>query len=59
MRMEKKLELSYTVRADQVSESMQELFQQEKSASKPVFATWMKLLYPRLEILDVFSPYHK
>lgn len=59
MRMEKKLELSSTVSFKDVSPALQDLFQQEKLATKPVFATWMKLLYPRLEILDVFSPHHK
>ncbi len=59
MRLEKKLELSSTVSVKDISTPLQELFQQEKLATKPVFATWMKLLYPRLEILDVFSPHHK
>ncbi len=59
MRMEKKLELSPTVTFHDVSGPLQELFQQEKLATKPVFATWMKLLYPRLEILDVFSPHRR
>lgn len=59
MRMEKKLELSPTVTFHNVSSPLQELFQQEKLATKPVFATWMKLLYPRLEILDVFSPHQR
>lgn len=59
MRMEKKLELSPTVTFHNVSTPLQELFQQEKLATKPVFATWMKLLYPRLEILDVFSPHQR
>lgn len=59
MRMEKKLELSSTVSVSDVSPEMQDLFHQEKLATKPVFATWMKLLYPRLEILDVFSPHQK
>lgn len=59
MRFEKKLDLSPTVAFKDVSQSNQELFQQEKLASKPVFATWMKLLYPRMEILDIFSPHRK
>jgi hypothetical protein len=59
MRFEKKLELTPSVNSNDVSEAMRELFQQEKLATKPVFATWMKLLYPRLEILDVFSPHRK
>jgi hypothetical protein len=59
MRMEKKLDLSPTVSMNDVSEPLRALYQQEKIAAKPLFATWMKLLYPRLEILDVFSPHHK
>ena len=59
MRMEKRLDLSPTVTSEDVSQGQRELFQQEKLALKPVFATWMKLLYPRLELLDVFSPHKK
>jgi hypothetical protein len=59
MRLEKRLELASTVSASDVSESLRPLFHQEKLAAKPLFATWMKLIYPRIEILDVFSPHHK
>jgi hypothetical protein len=59
MRIEKKLDLSPTVFFTDVSKPYQELFQREKLASKPVFATWMKLVYPRMEVLDIFSPHHK
>lgn len=59
MRMEKKLDLHPTINFQDVSPTEQRLFQEEKSASKPKFATWMKLLYPRMEILDVFSPHQK
>ncbi len=59
MRMEKKLGLSPTVIDTDVSPSFKALFQQEKLANKAVFATWMNLLYPRLEILDIFSPQRK
>jgi hypothetical protein len=59
MRMEKRLDLSSTVTYKDVSTPLQELFQEEKLANKAVFATWMKLLYPRMEILDVFSPHRK
>jgi hypothetical protein len=38
---------------------MQPLFEMEEAASSAKFHTWMKLLYPRLEILDIFSPHHK
>jgi hypothetical protein len=59
MRIEKKLDLSPTVFFTDVSKPKQELFQREKLASRPVFATWMKLVYPRMEILDIFSPHQK
>ena len=59
MRLEKKLDLSPTVNFQNVSPHLQKLFQQERLAGKPLFATWMKLIYPRMEILDVFSPHHK
>lgn len=59
MRLEKKLELSPTVSLHDVPPQLQDYFQQEKLATKPLFATWMKLIYPRMEILDVFSPHHK
>lgn len=59
MRIEKKLDLSPTVFFTDVSEPVQGLFQKEKLAPKPVFSTWMKLVYPRIEILDIFSPHHK
>ena len=59
MRLERRLDLSPTVTTNDVHGSFRELFQQEKLAPKPVFATWMKLLYPRLELLDVFSPHRK
>lgn len=59
MRLERRLDLSPTVTTNDVQGPFRELFQQEKLAPKPVFATWMKLLYPRLELLDVFSPHRK
>ena len=59
MRFEKKLDLSQTVNIKEVPSHLRELFEQEQHASKALFATWMKLLYPRLEILSVFSPHHK
>jgi len=59
MRLEKKLELSSTVKASDLSPYLQGLYHEERSANKAAFATWMKLIYPRLEILDVFSPHHK
>jgi tetratricopeptide (TPR) repeat protein len=59
MRLEKKLDLSPTVSPSDVSPEYQSLFKQETEALGPLFATWMKLLYPRMEILDIFSPHHK
>lgn len=59
MRFEKRLGLVLTVDASLLSPYIIPLFEQEKAAPKPIFATWMKLLYPRLEILDIFSPHHK
>jgi hypothetical protein len=59
MRFEKKLELVPTVSVENVSHGKRELFLKEKVASKAIFEVWMKLLYPRLEILDVFTPHHK
>jgi hypothetical protein len=59
MRLEKKLELSQTVNINDIPLHLKDLFQQEQQAPKALFATWMKLLYPRLEILSVFSPHHK
>jgi hypothetical protein len=57
MRFERRLDLNPTVHQEDVSSAVQELFRQERLSSKPMFATWMKLLYPRLEVLDVFSPH--
>jgi hypothetical protein len=57
MRLEKKLGLSYSVKSQDLPESFREVFEQEIQAKGPIFSAWMKLLYPRLEILDVFSPH--
>lgn len=59
MRMEKKLGLVFTVNEQKVAPYLQNQFKQERDAPLPLFNTWMKLLYPRIEILDVFSPHHK
>lgn len=59
MRLEKKLGLAFTVREEDVAPNLRDAFRKEKEAGPAVFATWMKLLYPRLEILDVFSPQHR
>jgi hypothetical protein len=59
MRLERRLDLAPTVSHHDVSPEQQARFQQEKLAGKALFATWMKLLYPRMEILDVFSPHHR
>ncbi len=55
MRFEKKLNLSSTVNESDLSSPLRASFNLEKMANKAVFATWMKLLYPRMEILDVVS----
>jgi hypothetical protein len=57
MRFEKRLDLSSTVDADDLPPHLRNLFRQEKLAPKPLFATWVKLLYPRLDVLAVFSPH--
>jgi hypothetical protein len=57
MRLEKKLDLAPTVTDRDISQMLRPLFQEEKLANKPVFATWMKLIYPRMEILDVIAPH--
>ena len=59
MRLEKKLGLSYTVSESDLPDHLKAQFNQEKEAPMPLFGTWMKLLYPRIEILDVFSPHHR
>lgn len=59
MRLEKRLGLAITVSEKDLSPYLQSLYWEERSANKAVFATWMKLIYPRMEILDVFSPHHK
>lgn len=59
MRMEKRLGLVLTVAATELTPYLRNQFIQETEASLPLFNTWMKLLYPRMEILDVFSPHHR
>ena len=59
MRMEKRLDLVSTLTVAQLSPYLKKQFMQEMEAPLPLFNTWMKLLYPRLEILDVFSPHHR
>lgn len=59
MRLEKKLGLAGTVSEKDLSPHLHSLYWEEKASNKAVFATWMKLIYPRMEILDVFSPHHK
>ncbi len=59
MRLEKKLNLSPTVDARELPAHLQEIFREEKLAMGPVFTTWMNLLYPRMEILDVLAPHTK
>jgi hypothetical protein len=59
MRLEKKLGLVLTIDPEKLSEHVRNDFNREVEAPLPVFNTWMKLLYPRLEILDVFSPHQR
>jgi hypothetical protein len=59
MRMEKRLGLVLTVNGSLLSPYLLNEFKAEIEAPLPLFNTWMKLLYPRLEILDVFSPHHR
>jgi hypothetical protein len=59
MRMEKRLGLVLTVNESLLSPYLLSEFKAEQEAPLPLFNTWMKLLYPRLEILDVFSPHHR
>ena len=56
MRLEKRLGLVLTVQESEISPLLRAEFNQEVEAPLPIFNTWMKLLYPRLEILDIFSP---
>ena len=59
MRMEKKLGLVLTVSESQISAYILDEFKLERETSLPLFNTWMTLLYPRIELLDIFSPHHK
>lgn len=59
MRLERRLGLSPTVEARDLPPYLQELFREEKLARGPLFSTWMNLLYPRMEILDVLAPHMK
>lgn len=57
-RYEIKLGLSVDTVTD-LPEDLQAMMTQEKDAPKALWLTWMKLIYPRLEILDTFSPHQK
>jgi hypothetical protein len=59
MRLEKRLGLVLTIKVDSISEHLKADFNREVDAPKAIFNTWMKLIYPRLEILDVFSPHQR
>jgi hypothetical protein len=59
MRLEKKLGLVLTVSESQLSPYLLSEFKLEREASLTIFNTWMTLLYPRIELLDIFSPHHK
>jgi len=58
MRFEKKIGLLPTVKLEEISPTLQESFKDELNARSNVFNNWMKSIYPRLEILDIFSPHH-
>jgi hypothetical protein len=59
MRLEKKLGLVLTIKHSEVSEHLREDFSKEVEAPLAIFNTWMKLIYPRLEILNIFSPHQR
>jgi hypothetical protein len=59
MRFEKKLGLIVTIQAEDFKTSLKETFIQEQNAPATIFTAWMKLLYPRLEILDVLTPHYQ
>ena len=59
MRLEKKLDLVLTIKPTELSEQLRGDFSKEVDAPLAIFNTWMKLIYPRLEILNIFSPHHK
>jgi hypothetical protein len=59
MRLEKRLGLVLTLTSKDVSVACASTFQQEVEAPKAIFNIWMKFVYPRLEILDVFSPHRR
>lgn len=59
MRFEKVLGLAPSIQTMDLKEEFRGLFLKEKLANKTLFLTWMKLVYPRLEILDVFAPHYQ
>jgi hypothetical protein len=58
-RFEKKLQLVSTISKDSLPNYYKDLLKLESEASTPLFTAWMNLLYPRLDILDILSPYFK
>jgi hypothetical protein len=59
MRLEKKLGFVHTIDTNKISAHLKDDFIKEMQAPMPIFNTWMKLLYPRIEILDIFSPHQR
>jgi hypothetical protein len=57
MRLEKKLKLVPTIDESSIGPGFRSIFKKEKLATAVQFATWMKILYPRLENLDIILPY--
>lgn len=58
-RFEKKLDLVLTVKEQELPPHLIHVFRKERDSGSALFATWMKLLYPRMEILTIFSPHSK
>lgn len=59
MRFERKLGLVLTVKEQDLPAYLIPLYKKERDSGPALFATWMKLLYPRMEILTIFSPHSK
>lgn len=59
MRFEKKLGLVSTIKEKDLPPYLVPIYKKEQDSGATLFATWMKLLYPRIEILTIFSPHSK
>lgn len=58
-RIEKKLNLQYSISPEEVPASVRPLFEQEREANRALFSAWMGLIYPRMEQLTVHAPHLK